>query len=187
MYRQNKAKYDDAMRAYKQSGLCTAVGSTKASPPALLDTVDQPLQTGQVSTPSCGCGIAALRAVVQRDTPNKGREYFHCATRTCGFFSWADGKGGKSEPKEAANAKENDKTSLSNCNKENDKNSLNSGCKPSEISAKRIGELQRAIGERTARLNAILNDEVVAEPTAAQCLLTEIAAFKAEQKRLSAS
>ena len=179
MYRQNKAKYDDAMRAYKQSGSCTAVGSTKASPPALLDTVDQPLQTGQVSIPSCGCGIAALRAVVQRDTPNKGREYFHCATRTCGFFAWADGKGGKSELKEAANTKENDK------------NSLNSICgnsvKPSELSAKRIGELQRAIGERTARLNAILNDEVVAEPSAAQCLLTEIAAFKAEQKRLSAS
>jgi hypothetical protein len=179
MYRQNKAKYDDAMRAYKQSGSCTAVGSTKASPPALLDTVDQPLRTGQVSTPSCGCGIAALRAVVQRDTPNKGREYFHCATRTCGFFSWADGKGGKSEPKEAANAKENDKNSLNSI--------CGNSCKPSELSAKRIGELQRAIGERTARLNAILNDEVVAEPSAAQCLLTEIAAFKAEQKRLSAS
>ena len=99
MYRQNKAKYDDAMRAYKLSGSSTEVGSTKASLPTLLDTVHQPLQTGQVLTPSCGCGIAALRAMVQRDTPNKGREYFHCATRTCGFFAWADGKGGKSELK----------------------------------------------------------------------------------------
>ena len=29
---------------------------------------------------------------VSRDTPNKGRAYFHCAERRCGFFAWADGE-----------------------------------------------------------------------------------------------
>ena len=34
----------------------------------------------------------AARATVSRDTPNKGRAYFHCAERRCGFFAWADGE-----------------------------------------------------------------------------------------------
>ena len=40
--------------------------------------------------PNCRCAVAAKRATVQKDTPNKGREYFHCADRRCGFFAWAD-------------------------------------------------------------------------------------------------
>jgi calpain-15 len=28
---------------------------------------------------------------VTKDTPNKGRAYYHCPSRACGFFAWADG------------------------------------------------------------------------------------------------
>ncbi len=44
------------------------------------------------ATPRCSCGEDAARATVSRDTPNKGRAYFHCAERRCGFFAWADGE-----------------------------------------------------------------------------------------------
>ena len=43
------------------------------------------------ATPKCRCGTDASSATVQRDTPNKGRQYFRCPARKCGFFSWADG------------------------------------------------------------------------------------------------
>ena len=39
-----------------------------------------------------GGARGAARATVSRDTPNKGRAYFHCAERRCGFFAWADGE-----------------------------------------------------------------------------------------------
>jgi hypothetical protein len=53
------------------------------------------------TTPQCRCGAAAKKSTVTSDTPNKGRPYFHCATRACGFFSWADGgqNGGGSRSK----------------------------------------------------------------------------------------
>ena len=38
----------------------------------------------------CRCGQVAKKSVVGKDTPNKGRPYFHCALRRCGFFNWAD-------------------------------------------------------------------------------------------------
>ena len=41
--------------------------------------------------PSCQCNAPAAAAKVTKDTPNKGREYWHCAARKCGFFCWADG------------------------------------------------------------------------------------------------
>ena len=41
--------------------------------------------------PKCRCGVQATPATVGKDTPNKGRRYFHCPTRECGFFAWADG------------------------------------------------------------------------------------------------
>jgi hypothetical protein len=44
--------------------------------------------------PKCGCNAEVRRAVVQKPTPNKGRPYFHCALRRCGFFAWADNKPG---------------------------------------------------------------------------------------------
>ena len=54
------------------------------------------------STPRCRCGTEAAAAVVKSDTPNKGKRYFHCVDRKCGFFAWADGTGGPStaRPKE---------------------------------------------------------------------------------------
>ena len=50
--------------------------------------------------PQCRCGTAAAAAVVTSETPNKGRDYFRCPSRKCGFFAWADGgfsKGGSAE------------------------------------------------------------------------------------------
>ena len=43
------------------------------------------------TTPKCRCGTDAAAAHVKRDTPNKGRKYFHCPSRRCNFFVWADG------------------------------------------------------------------------------------------------
>ena len=43
--------------------------------------------------PYCRCKLPANRATVQKDTPNKGRAYFHCGNRKCGFFVWADNRG----------------------------------------------------------------------------------------------
>ncbi len=70
------------------------------------ETPDEPpppppvLQPG--IAPKCKCGEDAASATVKRDTPNKGREYYHCKSRKCGFFCWADGgevfqRGGSSE------------------------------------------------------------------------------------------
>lgn len=48
-----------------------------------------PSRPGQ--PPTCNCHAVAAKATVQRDTPNKGKEYWHCQTRKCGFFAWVDG------------------------------------------------------------------------------------------------
>lgn len=42
-------------------------------------------------TPKCRCGVDSASATVSKDTPNKGRKYYHCAKRSCGYFAWADG------------------------------------------------------------------------------------------------
>lgn len=61
--------------------------------------------TNQVACNSCHQAVVAVSlgtkavttcsrattAQVAKDTPNKGREYWHCAARTCKFFCWADG------------------------------------------------------------------------------------------------
>ena len=58
------------------------------------------------AAPRCKCGVFATRSTVQSNTANKGRPYFHCPSRTCGFFAWADGdpsqpsRPGSSRPKE---------------------------------------------------------------------------------------
>eukprot|EP01062_Namystynia_karyoxenos_P002975 TRINITY_DN1103_c1_g1_i1.p2 TRINITY_DN1103_c1_g1~~TRINITY_DN1103_c1_g1_i1.p2 ORF type:complete len:677 (+),score=235.07 TRINITY_DN1103_c1_g1_i1:65-2032(+) len=38
----------------------------------------------------CRCGVNAEERTVQRDTPNRGRKYYSCRHRVCGFFQWAD-------------------------------------------------------------------------------------------------
>jgi hypothetical protein len=43
--------------------------------------------------PYCRCKLFAKKATVQSDTPNKGRLYFHCEHRRCGFFAWAENRG----------------------------------------------------------------------------------------------
>eukprot|EP00899_Mesostigma_viride_P008719 jgi/Mesvir1/17849/Mv12933-RA.1 len=41
---------------------------------------------------NCRCNVPCARATVKKDTPNKGREYFCCSSRTCGFFAWTDNR-----------------------------------------------------------------------------------------------
>jgi calpain-15 len=58
--------------------------ATKAPAPA-------PAPSPPGTTPRCRCGTPATAATVASETPNKGRAYFHCPKRNCGFFAWADG------------------------------------------------------------------------------------------------
>eukprot|EP00929_Paragymnodinium_shiwhaense_P037915 TRINITY_DN20110_c0_g1_i1.p1 TRINITY_DN20110_c0_g1~~TRINITY_DN20110_c0_g1_i1.p1 ORF type:complete len:1080 (+),score=228.30 TRINITY_DN20110_c0_g1_i1:236-3475(+) len=58
---------------------------------------DQQAQSTQLGAngqpPMCGCQAVAKKSTVQKDGPTKGRPYWHCATRRCGFFTWADWQG----------------------------------------------------------------------------------------------
>ncbi|NXV02190.1 TOP3A topoisomerase, partial [Cettia cetti] len=38
----------------------------------------------------CNCGSEALLLTVRKDGPNKGRQFYKCASSTCNFFLWAD-------------------------------------------------------------------------------------------------
>eukprot|EP00965_Chrysotila_dentata_P174895 5774059-Pleurochrysis_carterae.AAC.4 len=69
--------------------------AAKAQPAMPIPTAAKP-GTGNTGkrTPRCRCGENAEQAVVSRDTPNKGRAYWHCARRVCGFFGWVDGGSG---------------------------------------------------------------------------------------------
>jgi hypothetical protein len=75
---------------------------TDPSFPPSKESVDGPKQEVSESAETanvamslnCRYGVAAKQATVHRDSPNKGRLYFHCASRQCGFFAWADGRPG---------------------------------------------------------------------------------------------
>eukprot|EP00931_Biecheleriopsis_adriatica_P073159 TRINITY_DN47502_c0_g1_i1.p1 TRINITY_DN47502_c0_g1~~TRINITY_DN47502_c0_g1_i1.p1 ORF type:complete len:1021 (-),score=218.76 TRINITY_DN47502_c0_g1_i1:37-3099(-) len=40
--------------------------------------------------PQCRCGTTSKKSEVRKEGPTKGRPYWHCETRRCGFFAWAD-------------------------------------------------------------------------------------------------
>ena len=42
--------------------------------------------------PSCRCGKEAATTTVTKKTPNEGRKYYCCGTRSCAFFTWTDGE-----------------------------------------------------------------------------------------------
>lgn len=44
---------------------------------------------GQV--PECFCHALAALRTVQRNTPNRGRQYYCCLSRRCKYFQWLDG------------------------------------------------------------------------------------------------
>merc|ERR1719300_285776 len=47
----------------------------------------------QSDTPNCNCGNKAIQRTVQKDGPNKGREFFVCGKprdEQCNFFQWSD-------------------------------------------------------------------------------------------------
>ena len=68
----------------KEEGASAAAAAPAPAPP-------EPAPDLSNGPPKCRCGALAARATVSRDTPNKGRAYFHCGSRQCGFFCWADG------------------------------------------------------------------------------------------------
>ena len=72
--------------AYYQAHLPTTSEPPPPPPPQPPAPPPQP-----AAPPRCKCGVDANKATVKSETPNKGRLYFHCASRTCGFFAWADG------------------------------------------------------------------------------------------------
>lgn len=44
-------------------------------------------------TVMCNCGMEAVQRTVQKDGPNKGKQFFTCSKpreEQCGFFEWAD-------------------------------------------------------------------------------------------------
>ncbi|CAK9025513.1 unnamed protein product [Durusdinium trenchii] len=47
--------------------------------------------------PRCRCGKNCKKSEVRKEGPTKGRPYWHCETRRCGFFSWADSDSRRSE------------------------------------------------------------------------------------------
>ena len=63
----------------------------KAPEPAPEPARPPPPPPAPGEPPRCACGVAAASATVKRDTANKGRQYWHCPTRRCSFFGWADG------------------------------------------------------------------------------------------------
>ena len=65
--------------------------------PAAMESIDGPPEPDKSAAAAaadqrCRCGQPAKKSTVGKDTPNKGRPYFHCAMRRCGFFNWADNK-----------------------------------------------------------------------------------------------
>ncbi|XP_014670296.1 PREDICTED: DNA topoisomerase 3-alpha-like [Priapulus caudatus] len=54
------------------------------------------------ATANCRCGVAASKRTVQKDGPNRGRQFYVCSKpqeAQCGFFEWADAAGaGQSQP-----------------------------------------------------------------------------------------
>eukprot|EP00930_Biecheleria_cincta_P054773 TRINITY_DN4117_c0_g3_i1.p1 TRINITY_DN4117_c0_g3~~TRINITY_DN4117_c0_g3_i1.p1 ORF type:complete len:1072 (-),score=160.66 TRINITY_DN4117_c0_g3_i1:138-3233(-) len=45
---------------------------------------------GRSKAPLCRCRVEAKQAQVKKEGPTKGRSYWHCDARKCGFFSWTD-------------------------------------------------------------------------------------------------
>ncbi|KAJ1918035.1 DNA topoisomerase [Mycoemilia scoparia] len=55
--------------------------------------------------PKCRCGLYANTLVVEKDGPDKGREYYKCSkqVRSCGFFRFVDGLPSKDTSKNLSN------------------------------------------------------------------------------------
>lgn len=61
-----------------------------AEPRSLFGRDDAALPKEPTGTPQCRCGSAAKKSSVRKEGPGKGRQYWHCESRRCGFFAWAD-------------------------------------------------------------------------------------------------
>lgn len=69
--------------------ICGKADKEKDDAPA-NDAPPPPLRAAG-EPPPCRCRAPCQKTAVKLDTPNKGRAYFCCAKRNCGFFAWADG------------------------------------------------------------------------------------------------
>lgn len=85
-------------------------GSGDANPAAAAVSGFEESSDG-TTFPMCDCGGVRVGSTrVTRDTPNKGRLYYFCASHTCKFFQWAEGK----MPMSTASASSSSGTELAN-------------------------------------------------------------------------
>jgi len=61
-----------------------------AGPRSLFGREEQAFPQEPAGTPRCRCGGSAKKSLVRKEGPTKGRPYWHCESRRCGFFAWAD-------------------------------------------------------------------------------------------------
>ena len=96
---EDRAKYEEEVRrltAARQQFVDEDFPATQLSIKGkdevpLSDAPPHPPPREPGAPPTCQCGAAAAAAIVSKDTPNKGRRYWHCPFRRCSFFAWADG------------------------------------------------------------------------------------------------
>lgn len=77
-----------AQRPFEDEDFPAEVRSLFGRAPA---TKEVPESSGQ-SKLHCRCGGEAAKSQVKKEGPTKGRPYWHCPTRRCGFFAWADAR-----------------------------------------------------------------------------------------------
>lgn len=61
-----------------------------AEPRSICGRGEDGTRNGNAGELHCRCGKACKKSEVKKEGPTKGRPYWHCETRRCGFFSWAD-------------------------------------------------------------------------------------------------
>lgn len=61
-----------------------------AEPRSICGRDEDGARNGNAGELRCRCGKVCKKSEVKKEGPTKGRPYWHCETRRCGFFSWAD-------------------------------------------------------------------------------------------------
>ncbi|KAH8377324.1 hypothetical protein KR093_004897 [Drosophila rubida] len=84
----------------KNTSSWSSSGSTKfrsnsSSTVTITQSPKKAAANGNPNGVQCNCGKPAVSLIVRKDTPNKGRPFYSCATRekSCGFFQWGDTDG----------------------------------------------------------------------------------------------
>eukprot|EP00913_Durusdinium_trenchii_P030807 g28852.t1 len=105
----DNAKLYDVTHLPCRSARYTPEGSGSCTPTTELEDYDFPAEAKSIGgrdedaprsssePPRCRCGKNCKKSEVRKEGPTKGRPYWHCETRRCGFFSWADSDSRRSE------------------------------------------------------------------------------------------